>query len=1278
MASQMAEDVLDGFELQCAKPLGNLPRFGPKLGAVAEPDWSKLPPLLATCENDTASICFKDDLLLGQGGDFDPMDLLNGESTGWHGVLQSYAGYGGLSAALAVVSFLFLLCFFLYKLLRCCCKCCCSSKSKQQDQQEEGGAKSSGRCGSVAVQGCAVLMLLFLFCFVLSFCFVGNAKGNNALPEAVKDIGTTVPLGTATMVLSLPAVAENMITRLSGTTFVSMIGTLNSTLTSAVDFTIVKAAIGCVESTMDKFGPSTIAGFLDMIDDVETATGLFPDLSVTLTQIETLSNQTAALDPELAGVKTFILGLKATLQTIDLTPVGTSLTTLNTTLQGDLLPAMQSLEGTLTTMDSNIPASSDITGVADDLAAFRDGPSNTNADAVLASLAALRADLAALPEGVAADVENVQALFDQAVVDLTALQTTFESAKTAVEGVPNATEVDGTLDPLSTLLGGIDLVSIKTTLESLGVAIAALPTSFTTQVDEIKTIQDDIPCIMKLKFEFISLNETLIRLPADFDFVVEALDGINDTVADSMSQIDAMSAQLESVDNTLNTLPNTTEFIELIEELEAKLSSAITMLASVSTEVQAVDTVRGSIDLEDMILSIATLRSNLGAGNPVRIDQSQLDELRGLDNSTAAAVANIDTAASLVQDWKDNFGSSGDAGVCTDNAQACGPGVDPQPCTSELCTYTAMEASLNSAIAEMNSFSTSLSGQPNFADIVTGLQDGQNEIDSMPTLDVATIDSLQSSISDLIPETDTYVAEIETVESSLSSSLATLDLDGLSSQVESADGMLDSVAGDLDSYRTTLADLNGTASGGDIADLVSMVGDYVDAVHDLLFQDLDVLLDNFRGTAVAEAIQREGLAGGLLVVADTLDDIVEPFANVSEGEDYTAMRDLVVDNADMFTLIDVAADRDDDNLRFSRGAMFYLLSVFGALNGTVPDEIGLDVSVFEDLRVDEGSILGIEGRYNPETGVYDTGYADGVFCVTDECISNTVDMMFSKPIADVPLPLPAGTTISLLYALPGLFCLFVLLALGCATCGRKMTAPMTFCGCAMIPFLFLFAGAIGMPFLLVVSDFCDYMEPTALTIISSSEATLCETFGLNVTMDSAGIETYCSFEVDQDNILLFDLNEVTRSILLPCEGLSGANLDDDQDLQEPIAALWASVRNMSRPLLASNIKPLLESNETETQPRLDEAVEEILDQLADAIDGSLVDLSNRLGCEQLGFILETVKDPICCSLADSLFFLVIPWFCIALSIFGCIVPILCCTRDFKRRSLAKVFVNKNQ
>lgn len=382
---------------------------------------------------------------------------------------------------------------------------------------------------------------------------------------------------------------------------------------------------------------------------------------------------------------------------------------------------------------------------------------------------------------------------------------------------------------------------------------------------------------------------------------------------------------------------------------------------------------------------------------------------------------------------------------------------------------------------------------------------------------------------------------------------------------------------------------------------------------------------------------------------------------------------LITNSSALLGALEVALQGDNSAQTYSRGALFYLLNIASQLFN-IPRG-WTNVTMFDKFaaHASENLLMGVQGIMDGRTGDILTFYEDNSICLMDECLVNTIEMLNTKSLRN---GYPSFEQIYKgLYALPIILVSFAGLALGCSAMGQRMTVPFITLGCLIAPIM-LGVAAVGIPALLVMSDFCTFVEPMLELSVKHIEPMICLQLGMNITQKEDN-SLVCSWQLSETGQTLdFDFDQLLRSVLVPCMGSSFANMNitsgdiNDSRLlrQEPIAQLWNSLEGAITSLLEDAILPYLGNNQTTLMGiEFDMPADQLLDEVLTATQHAIAEMKDTFDCQAFSSMFKTIKEPLCCDLTDAIFWLVVPWTTFALGILIALAPALLCLDQYRPR-----------
>ena len=292
---------------------------------------------------------------------------------------------------------------------------------------------------------------------------------------------------------------------------------------------------------------------------------------------------------------------------------------------------------------------------------------------------------------------------------------------------------------------------------------------------------------------------------------------------------------------------------------------------------------------------------------------------------------------------------------------------------------------------------------------------------------------------------------------------------------------------------------------------------------------------------------------------------------------------------------------------------------------------------------------------------YSTGdsYGDSTYCLTDNCLINTVDYYTNnglKTITEgtVPIPVTAPHLNGLLFLIPAFIGAMGLAAM---LAWKKYDVANWFATITVVllliflPLMFVFASLL-FPALMIQADICYGGLNLGYDMLVQQRDTICTMIG------GTGPADDCVYTLDGFDIIL-NIPALYQDVL---GGQCDSTLTDNAVLAmfnslRDSAMLWpdekvtAAIINFNNNTDGLTIQPLLASV-------LHAAAAETSTHLQDFITS----LSSQLSCDALHASFSDIKSSFCCSVTSSLYWFFGSWFLIGLTSLVCGVPAAVCGR----------------
>ena len=286
-------------------------------------------------------------------------------------------------------------------------------------------------------------------------------------------------------------------------------------------------------------------------------------------------------------------------------------------------------------------------------------------------------------------------------------------------------------------------------------------------------------------------------------------------------------------------------------------------------------------------------------------------------------------------------------------------------------------------------------------------------------------------------------------------------------------------------------------------------------------------------------------------------------------------------------------------------------------------------------------------------------------CVTTGCIGATIDKLNKEPLDIKPATFGStgsgGLTFSLpvsreqIMFFPFLIPLAIALLGFCGAvglCGKSWqscpAAWSAFFICAVIPFIFLFAGALTFPFVMVMSDACRSALNVGYQFVAGSERALCNMLP-NGTLVTTAAGAVCRTDVLNTTLEV----QLARSY--------SALLGDCTTYPAVVSGIMGQVDSQLAPYAGRYINETLDSMtsvggfDIKLRPRLNSVVRGVGINAAGVVHTVTTDVSTTFTCEVLNRAVTDISNSVCCSMMTSIYWFVSAWYFIAffMCICGC-------------------------
>lgn len=637
---------------------------------------------------------------------------------------------------------------------------------------------------------------------------------------------------------------------------------------------------------------------------------------------------------------------------------------------------------------------------------------------------------------------------------------------TSVTGVANA-------------INGITVAPIRSALLSFNATLngGGLPnvTVVLVELAKINGIANIIDCMGSLLNAVRGLNASVVSLPPEINQVFEIVNMVNSSYQQAQGQISSLGSSLSGLDTLTSSFPNITQYLLLVDSISAQLASPPVNLTSIANSLSVASTAQSGVNLASASTGLVAVNASVW-DDSIIAPNTLIDGLRALQALLSSTGTAVTAAATELAAYSAYLRCSNGNVVCSTEGSTAAPCSFGNPCVpatprcknswattctadsdcsgGSTCPYHA--AIYQSAVTALTAYSAA--GPDAFGTALTSmsspLSSASSTLASSPSM--ATLQSSLSSARGSLQSIpiNASLAALTTYGPAISPSA--LNLGSITSAVN--DAMSFTGAFDLGVIRNQLLSFN--ESFGSVRDSMGpqldLVDKFVGVVQTVFTQTLPEQMPR---------LTRTGLAGAttLRAVVMQIADVAQAFIGSASALNFSSsalpnISSLAADNVHLL-------DALDDSTIAAGGAIYFFTKLAPLSLNTVPlSEAGTTGRIFAD-----------------STGA---SWSGDRMCLTDSCIVNFIDDINTKPLklslggsgsAAMTLPLSREMLMFLPFLIP-----LVIALLGCCgavgLCGKRWQRCPTCCSafwmCMVLPWLFIFAGALFFPFIMFASDGC--------------------------------------------------------------------------------------------------------------------------------------------------------------------------------------------------------------
>eukprot|EP01029_Cantina_marsupialis_P020477 TRINITY_DN47_c0_g1_i5.p1 TRINITY_DN47_c0_g1~~TRINITY_DN47_c0_g1_i5.p1 ORF type:complete len:1481 (-),score=563.40 TRINITY_DN47_c0_g1_i5:456-4898(-) len=1207
-----------------------------------------------------------------------------------------------------------------------CCPLGYSPKGKLNPKTKKIDFKYS-KCGRF----CAHAMMIM---FIVSVAYGMNTAYENAsLSESATSISDNVPLPFAKLAVDLQKPIKTVLVDVVSKTVVGGVTNVKDLLDRRIDVT---SAVDAVKGLVDVVGDLANIN-LDYVTEalqyVTDTVALLPDAD-TINQMKTLVDDLGDL---FAYVDT-LAGQLDTLSTIitDWDPIYKSLANPLTDPAPGVIPKLEYIiQYFQDQFDSSVDESlakhidglkTSVQYIADNVANFSLGGSAIGAGAAAVTI---RSDMRVTLEACSTHITAINTLSAD-ISDY--LKEPADAKKMDISG--HQVTVLGTIDEMMTALNNVQikLVDAQPTYTDFHTAFAGVEDIVKNKVGSVDpyiTLVTNFKTVVDNPFDTTNLFAVVDR--------ISALD--NQELYDDM---DTLSGVLTNVDTYLVSLPEEVQDIQdQIADGKTKIKDAVGQVSEVKTSFGKVDDMLASIsssELQDYITNLQSLedqKTDIESIDFAGIDanvKSVLDQdtsfLADLYNSDAGTgklvdlrsqmftagsdfVIDLSTAQTKINDaytaFKQFSGGICDTGTivfCYDSVDNVSPDgyqfSTTDPCSGNTChNVKSGQGYCSLSLSNFCATDADCSAGGHGTCQIPDLSSKSSEVSSqMSALDDASA-AMTSLVGDLAVGAD--ISSAKSSLDSINSSMGSMDISSMKGTI---DTFKDVDLPDMEGFKSSLTDLgNASADVQSVSDEMSTINDAVnefadlrdeivdqigtvetrtEGAEDLIKNKIDDWTSRLGETIVSKTMEEEGIAGVMLLMQDVAEEAYD-FINeklLDEGpsaysfDEEVEMNDvpLIPRIRDMFTVL--GAYKTSANIS---KPLDLLVDLFNALNYGVTD--GSSTTEASDL-FDVGIHLVTRNDGTVYKDADHVKYGDDVYCVSNECVKNTAEMIWDQPIQDsldefdvddvTADGVPAAKTLMLTqFIFPVLIALcggvsMMVKFIG-KKCGCLPSCCTMFCICLYLPVLLIIVGGVFWPATMVLADVCASGEDLIHVQVSAKAQVICEdqlsSIGDDATWDVSTGKCRITKDLVDGRIMdvELDLVEIFDNVVGSCEtSRIDGTVDSSKDVFKPVwDAIDAAMASYPKDQIDEQIADL---DDYTIRSELLDVITDTTSNLSTDISTLIGDFSDVADCEHINDFYVTLKDTICCDFFTIWYHIVFAWVIImwGMCLCGCCGSIL--------------------
>ena len=1171
-------------------------------------------------------------------------------------------GYGVLIAFAIVMAILSIFIGLFICIGRYCCCCirggtcgkrwptvktrCCGIQPNLVTGQMEYSARERW-----CARGYMWTFVIFIAVWILMSYFAGTSS----IPNSMKAIANA-PEPLIQTLQGLAAPIRDLIVGLSTKTVVQLVQEVGWAVSNTTDLNAMVDNLTCIVNLTTDGRLPNVTVLSDIItalsNDVNTINATLGSTSAVLdavnAQIANITDSVMSIEDETWVLSNSIQAGVRSLQHISASLLVLAVLSSNISDQTTGVP---SIAHDLTTTQTTLPNSTAVSDASVDLTQLINPNSYTFAETQQMAylLSSIDMSYVATPDYSAtathladlqADVNYVNQLdiFDQ-------INNEVDDAQYAIHNISAAIQAtNGSINAVVYLVQGFNFSAPIELLLSINSSTAQLPAVFAllqSQLGLVQPLFGVLPCFYAVVNSAEAFNSTLIQLPSEFDSIVTLGPTLNSTLTSAIVTVNQVQGQVASFNYQLGNF-SVTGYLQQISSMQSLAANQTANLTS-GSDVSLLNSAYNQTQSANFS-GVSQLQAINSTMNEVQFNATLVQMLMLLEQSKLNAEALMDVIIQDLGQINTQGYCATDGSRCTDDSVCSCQSIPSKTTTPKTqrcasngildCTHDIQCGASDHCLVDTDRYTwlrdniTFIEYAAPDSDVVNPLVTQLNTVLAQTNPSTNGMDSVTSTISTTIASLDGVdLSGVNTTLQTLTSSLTTFNTASAQLQVSSVQSALGAV--DLSSAQATVDSLASSIDevNDDLSDLLE-AQQLVTSIRDLLFFQLPLYLEAIDQTNLLQQFSE----GGLSAMATSVLQLVDNATAFINNTDFLAPTNLTgtLLTDDIKHYLDVLSTPT-----YSQYGPVYFIAMLALKDQT------LDLSTYPANEL---------SRYNED--VNGKSYADGDYCLSSECIDNTIDYYTSTNLntissGSIPLSMSAVHALSIPLVIPAIIALLGLLSTamyrsaGWASCCSSCTACMIF---VVMPLIFAFAGIIWPLLVVGVADACSGGVSIGNQYIDAQASSLCtDTLSGTITADNQ-----CYVNPATNVSVTFDIAAVYASI-------AGSSCSASND---PMATIFEQLSKTVSSYPVDKIDDAIDtlndgSSSILIRPKLITIARTAAQSSGALFTSTIATIGGQLGCAPLSATFEDVKAAFCCTTATSIYWAVGAWYLMAFSMLLC-------------------------